>query len=264
MLEDLAHAHELVVELAAQRRDVFLLLEVGEDTVGQEQARAACRDRDAERGQVVQLTEHPCECRLAALVGAGDDEDPFAAGEAEVVGDDRGSLGNELAGERDVEAALDGAVLAGFGDRRVAERESVPGQACLVFEVGEVELRFAVEAGDALVDETAVPGTELLEGAERRWVKTGEQPGDPRLDVIHRSRVERPSSGGSPPSRSRKRAKVSSTSSGVVGFVVVAADGDAAALDPKRVPHLIERMRGPHRCRRRAARKRFGPVWAVR
>ena len=109
-------------------------------------------------------------------VGAGDDEDPFAPVEAEAVGDDRATLGNELARECDVEAALDGAVLADCGDGRVAERESLPGQPRLVFEVGEVELRFAVEAGDAPVDETAVPRAELLEGMERRWVEAASSP----------------------------------------------------------------------------------------
>ena len=97
-------ADELVLELAAQRLDVLLPLEVGVDAVGQEQPRLAAGDRQAEAGQVVQLSEHARERRLAAVVRPADDEYPLGSVELEVVARPPcAASAHQLVRQRDVE-----------------------------------------------------------------------------------------------------------------------------------------------------------------
>ena len=65
---------------------------MGEEAVEEEQAGAAARNRAADAGQVVELTEGPGEGGLSSLVGPGHDEDALTAFQAEVVGDHRLAL----------------------------------------------------------------------------------------------------------------------------------------------------------------------------
>ena len=65
---------------------------------------------------MVQLPERARERRLAAVVRAGDDEDPLRLLEMEVVADDAAALAHELVRQREVEGGLGGDIL------RVARR----------------------------------------------------------------------------------------------------------------------------------------------
>ena len=88
--------------------EVLFPLEMGEEAVEEEQPGGAARNRAADAGEVVKLAECPGEGGLPALVGPGDDGDALAALQPEIVGDHRGALCDELAGQRQVEGA-DGA-----------------------------------------------------------------------------------------------------------------------------------------------------------
>jgi hypothetical protein len=92
-----------------------------EDLVGQEKAGFAAGNRDACAGQVVELAESPGERRLAALVRPGDDEDPFRAAEAELVGDNGAAAGDQPGREGQVEGIAGEDLLRVRGDSREAE-----------------------------------------------------------------------------------------------------------------------------------------------
>jgi hypothetical protein len=94
---------QLVFELPAQRGQVFLLLEMGEDPVGQHKDRLPGRDRIAEAGQIVELPEGPRERRLAALVRTGHHKNAFRADEVKLVANHGRGLGHELGRQRQVE-----------------------------------------------------------------------------------------------------------------------------------------------------------------
>src|SRR5450755_1125175 len=79
------------------------------------------------------------ECRLAALVRSGDDEDPLVPLEEKVIADDRRILPNELVRKRDIKAVVS---VDGFGGRdiRVADPQACAPQCRDVLEVSDVEL----------------------------------------------------------------------------------------------------------------------------
>ena len=160
---------EFVLELAPERLDVLLLLEVRVDPVGQEQPRAAAGDGQAEPRQVVQLAEGAREGRLAAVVRAADHEDPFRPFQVEVVGDDRAAGGHQLVGQREIEGVLGGDLLRAGRDARVAERQAGRLTAADQLEVGEVELHLTVEPPDRLVE--VVPVASAVAGQHPEHVR---------------------------------------------------------------------------------------------
>jgi hypothetical protein len=70
---------------------------MGEHLVEQVELRACAGDGAAQARKVVQLTKGAGEGRLAALVGAGDDDDPFRAAQAKVIANRGGVIARELA-----------------------------------------------------------------------------------------------------------------------------------------------------------------------
>ena len=102
-LEYLVHPNQIVLQLAAEIRDVLLPFEVREEAVKEEEPSFRAWDWATQTGQIMHLPEHPGERRLAALVGAGNDEDALRAGQKEIVGHYGSPFADELAREREVE-----------------------------------------------------------------------------------------------------------------------------------------------------------------
>ncbi len=75
LIEYLVDPNQIVLQLAAEIRDVLFPFEVREEAVKEKEPSFRARNRAAQAGQIMQLAEHARERRLAALVRAGNDED---------------------------------------------------------------------------------------------------------------------------------------------------------------------------------------------
>jgi hypothetical protein len=157
----------------------------------------------------VELPEHTGEGRLAALVWAGDDEDPLGTSKFEVVGYGLLAFLRELESERQVErlVRLD---IAGTTDFGIAEGESRRTQWRYEVQIGEVEPHLAIEPGYRRVDEPGVAFAELLQRGEDVGVQAGDPLDDLGIDARHVCRRELEASLFDRPCA--KRAKVCSSS----------------------------------------------------
>ena len=237
--QDLADPHQVVFQLPAQRGQVLLPLEMGEQPVGQEQPGGAARHRAADAGQVVELAEGPGEGGLASLVGAGHHEDALASFQMEVVGDHGPAPRDELAGQGQVEGAGGADLLRAGGDLGIAEGQAGVAKRPDVAEVGEVELEFLVGAQDALVGERGVPAAVLVQGGEL----LREQPGDPFEDLGGDVVDPRPRPVTDPVVLDRALLEALERLQhlgAVVGFTLVAAHLDPVAPDAGAVADLPE------------------------
>ena len=231
--------HQVVLQLPAHLGEVLLPLEMGEEAVEEEQAGGAARDRAADAGQVVELAEGPGEGGLAALVGAGHDEDALAALQAEVVSDHRLARRDELVRQGQVEGAGGEDLLGAGGDLGIAEAQPGGAKRPDVVKVGEVELELLVGAPDSLVEEPGVLAAVLVQRGELLRKQPGHQLEDLRGDVVH----PRPRPVPDPVVLHRallEPLEGLQHRGAVVGFILVAAHVDPAALDAGAVADLPE------------------------
>jgi len=210
--------------------NVLLALEMGEQSVEQKEACAAGRNRTAERREIVQLAEGAGECRLPALIGAGDDDDPFSPIEVIIVRDDRMILTKEGVGQGKVETLEYALLLARGRHLRVAEPQTRAGDAAHMREVGDVELNFAVEPADRRIHEVSVSFDKALELHEGVGKEVGDAIEHARLDMVHLWEVAELENvvGGRP---LPELLEVGLDLGAVVGFVAIGRDCDEAASD---------------------------------
>ena len=162
---------------------------MGEDLVGQEEARRAAWHRAAGAGQMVELAEGPGECRLAALVRPGDDEDPFGVAQVKFVADHWRAHGDQLGRERQVKGVASKDLLGVSGELRKAEAE--PGRAHRfdVVQVCQVELEITLELPDRRVKERGVPSAVIAERGELLAEQASHQIDDLGADMAHARRA---------------------------------------------------------------------------
>ena len=158
---------------------------MGEEAVEEEQPGGAARDRAADAGQVVELAEGPGKGGLASLVGAGHDEDALATLQAELVGDYRLALRDELLARARSKVPAARTSFERGGDLGIAEAQPSDAKRPDVVEVCEIELELLVGAPDALVEEPGVPAAVLVQGGELLREEPGHQLEDLSGDVVH-------------------------------------------------------------------------------
>ena len=110
----------------------------------------------------MQLPEHPRERRLATVVWATDNQDPLGIGDVEVIADDR-AVPDELGCQGQIECLRGAHILGSRRQPRVDKSQAARLQRLDVLQIREVELDFAVEAADGLVEIALVSRAVLVE-----------------------------------------------------------------------------------------------------
>ena len=208
---------------------------------GKEEPGSGGRDGEAEAGQVVQLSRHPRERRLPAVVGAGDHDDPLLPGQPEVVTDHVVEPRRQLGGERQVKRPRHVGLLIIGRHLGIAELQSCGLQRADEIKVGEVELNLTVESGDGLVFESAGPSAEDVERSELSREQPRHPVSDPFLDVVHL----RPVPECAPIVLSRLIGELRERRRDVraeVGLALVPGDGDTGAPDVDAIRQPVQAL----------------------
>ncbi|GAA4400879.1 hypothetical protein GCM10023147_39910 [Tsukamurella soli] len=175
---------------------------MGEDGVEQRHPATAPRDRQAERGEVLDLSESPGQRGLPAVVRPGDHQDPLARPEDQVVTYHRFAAPDQLGGKCEVERlphVEGGACARTVGHRREYERQPRGGQRTHVVEIAEIERQLAVEPLQRGVDVPVMALAERRQRAEGVAVRACDEVEYGGLDTVQprrrrwlRCRVRRP------------------------------------------------------------------------
>ena len=98
------NSKQIVLQLSAEIRDVFLALKMRKETIEKKYSRFSSRNGTTQARQIMDLSERARERRLASLVRAGDDQDSFLFAKIEIVANNSGLFANQFAGQRQIEA----------------------------------------------------------------------------------------------------------------------------------------------------------------
>ena len=165
-LENGMNPEQIVLQLAAQVLEVFLPLEVGEQSVEEEEPRFPAGHGTADAGQVMELSKSAGEGRFPALVRPGHDQYAFRIVEVEVVGHHRCVFADELIGQGEVEYLAAADFLGSVGDGGIAEGQPGRFEALDVLDARDVELDFPVKGPDRAVEIVAMATAVLLQEGE--------------------------------------------------------------------------------------------------